>query len=111
MKHVIFIAPHFPANQRQFVRALKQIGCRVTGIIDVSIDYVDSETKGYLDDFEEVPSVTSLDHVAEVVRKIQKRGPWVHHLEASVKPHARLFKSSRDVWYSWFALFSRREMS
>ena len=85
MKHVIFIAPHFPANQRQFVRALKQIGCRVTGIIDVSIDYVDSETKGYLDDFEEVPSVTSLDHVAEAVRKIQKRGPWDHHLEASVE--------------------------
>ncbi len=58
--HVIFIAPHFPANQRQFVRALKASGCRVSGIIDVSYEYIDSETKSMMDDYEEVPSVTSL---------------------------------------------------
>ena len=97
MKHVIFIAPHFPANQRQFVRALKQIGCRVTGIIDAPIDYVDSETKSYLDDFEEVGSVTSLDQVAEAVRKIQKRGPWVHHLEASVEAHMLVCSKVREM--------------
>ena len=39
--HVIFIAPHFPANQRNFVRALKEIGCYVTGIIDSPIQHVD----------------------------------------------------------------------
>ena len=85
--HVIFIAPHFPANQRSFVRALKEIGCRVSGIIDVEYRYVDSEVKGYLDDYEEVPSVTSLEAVTQAVRKIQKRGPWVHHMEAAVEAH------------------------
>ena len=70
--HVIFIAPHFPANQRNFVRALKAIGCRVTGIIDSPIQYVDPETKSYLDDYEEVQSVTSLEAVTRAVRKIQK---------------------------------------
>jgi carbamoylphosphate synthase large subunit len=95
--HVIFIAPHFPANQRQFVRALKEIGCRVTGIIDSPYAHVDGETKSYLDDYEEVPSVTSLEHVAAAVRKIQKRGPWVHHLEAAVEAHVLVCAKVREL--------------
>ncbi len=30
--HVLFMAPNFPVNQRFFVRALHQVGARVTGI-------------------------------------------------------------------------------
>ena len=69
--HVIFIAPHVPTSQRSFVRALKEIGCRISGIIDVEYKYVDSEVKSYLDDYEEVPSVTSLEAVTQAVKKIQ----------------------------------------
>ena len=95
--HVIFIAPHFPANQRQFVRALKDIGCRVSGIIDVAYEYVDSETKRMLDDYETIPSVTSLDHVVAAVQKIQARGPWVHHLEAAVEAHMLVCAKAREI--------------
>ena len=95
--HVIFIAPHFPANQRNFVRALKEIGCRVTGIVDSPIQYVDSETKSYLDDYEEVPSVTSLEAVTQAVRKIQKRGPWVHYLEAAIEAHVLVCSRVREL--------------
>ena len=95
--HVIFVAPHFPANQRSFVRALKEIGCRVTGIIDVAYQYVDSEVKSYLDDYEEVPSVTSLDAVTHAVQKIQARGPWVHHLEAAVEAHVLVCAKVREI--------------
>ena len=94
--HVIFIAPHFPANQRNFVRALKEIGCRVTGIVDSPIQYVDAETKSYLDDYEEVPSVTSLEAVTQAVRKIQKRGPWVHYLEAAIEAHVLVCSKVRE---------------
>lgn len=94
--HVIFIAPHFPANQRSFVRALKDIGCRVSGIIDVEYKYVDSEVKSYLDDYEEVPSVTSLDSVTQAVRKLQQRGPWVHYLEAAVEAHVLVCAKVRE---------------
>ena len=94
--HVIFIAPHFPANQRSFVRALKDIGCRVSGIIDVGYKYVDSEVKSYLDDYEEVPSVTSLDAVTRAVQKIQQRGPWVHYLEAAVEAHVLVCAKVRE---------------
>ena len=30
--HVIFVEPRFPANQRQFARALHAVGAKVTGI-------------------------------------------------------------------------------
>jgi hypothetical protein len=30
--HVLFVEPHFPRNQREFVRALASVGARVTGI-------------------------------------------------------------------------------
>jgi carbamoylphosphate synthase large subunit len=94
--HVIFIAPHFPANQRNFVRALKEIGCYVTGIIDSPIQYIDAEVRSYLDSYEEVPSVTSLAAVREAVRKIQRRGPWVHYLEAAIEAHVLVAAQVRE---------------
>ena len=30
--HVVFVEPAFPANQREFVRALHTVGAKVTGI-------------------------------------------------------------------------------
>ena len=95
--HIIFIAPHFPSNQRRFVRALKEIGCRVSGIIDAGYQYIDSETKSFLDDYEEVPSVTSLDAVVNAVKKIQDRGPWVHYLEATVEAHMLVCAKAREI--------------
>jgi len=97
MYHVIFIAPHFPANQKRFVRGLKAIGCRVSGVIDSPYNYLDSETKSMLDDYEEVPSVTSLKAVTNAVQKIQKRGPWVHFLEAAVEAHVLVCAKVREM--------------
>ena len=74
--HVIFIAPHFPANQRQFVRALKEIGW-VVGSAESSISpisHVDGEVKGWLDDFEEVPSVTSYPAALQAVNGFNNVG-------------------------------------
>ena len=95
--HIIFVAPHFPSNQRQFARALKEIGCRVSGIIDAGYQYLDSEMKSFLDDYEEVPSVTSLEAVVKAVQKIQKRGPWVHYLEATIEAHVLVCARAREI--------------
>ncbi len=94
--HVIFIAPHFPANQRQFVRALKEIGCRVSGIIDAPYHAIGENTRAMLDDHEEVQSVTSFAQVTEAVKRIQKRGPWVHYLEAAVEAHVLVCAKVRE---------------
>ena len=85
--HVIFLAPHFPANQPRFVQGLKKVGARVTGIGDVPADRVPEGLKRLLDGYEYVPNVTSVEQVTAAVREIQKRGPWVHYLEATVEAH------------------------
>jgi len=85
--HVIFLAPHFPANQRQFVRGFKNVGARVTGIGDAPLEALDHEIRGWLDGYEEVQNVCDVAQVTDAVRRIQERGPWVHHLEAAVESH------------------------
>ena len=72
--HVIFLAPHFPANQIAFVRGLKRVGARVTGIIDTPLSHVASQVKELLDDVEVVDNVTSVAQVTDAVRRIQRRG-------------------------------------
>jgi len=95
--HVIFLAPHFPANQRRFVRGLKSVGARITGIGDAPARVLDGEIRGLLDDYEEVGNVTDLGQVVRAVRAIQARGPWVHKLEAVVEAHTMVAALAREA--------------
>lgn len=85
--HVILLAPHFPAGQRRFLRALKAVGATVTGIVDAPIERIDREVLGLLDAAEVIGNVTSEEQVYQAVRRIQDRGPWVHKLEATIEAH------------------------
>ncbi len=84
--HVLFVAPEFPAYQKQFVRALKTVGARVTGIGEAPAGYLSDDLKGWLDDYEQVPSVCNEGAVYEAVRRVQGRG-WVDRLEATIESH------------------------
>ena len=84
--HVIFVAPHFPANQKQFVRALKKVGARVTGIGESPVAYLPDDVKSWLDDYEQVNSVCDDQAMADTVTRIQRKG-WVDRLEATVEAH------------------------
>lgn len=85
--HVILLAPHFPAGQRRFLRALKAVGAGVTGIVDSPLEAIDHEVRGLLDAVEVIGNVTSEQQVYDAVRRIQDRGPWVHKLEATIEAH------------------------
>ena len=84
--HVILIAPHFPANQRQFARALKAVGAFVTGVGEAAPQHLDSELRSWLGAYEQVPSVCDDDAMLQTVRRIQARG-WVDRLETTVEAH------------------------
>jgi hypothetical protein len=84
--HVIFVAPHFPAYQKQFARALKEVGARVSGIGEPPGDHLPEEVRRWLDDYEQVWSVTDEQALYEAVRRIQGRG-WVDRLEATIEAH------------------------
>ena len=85
--HVIFVEPRFPANQAQFVRALKEAGAYVSGIGETPWEYLGDRLRGWLDAYERIPSVVDQGRLYDAVRKIQKQGPWVDRLEATVEAH------------------------
>ncbi|MBM4390955.1 MAG: ATP-grasp domain-containing protein [Deltaproteobacteria bacterium] len=82
--HVLFMAPNFPVNQRFFVRALHQVGARVTGIGDVPGDRLDPELRSWLHGYEHIPSLANESALIDAVRRVQRR-EWVDRLECTVE--------------------------
>lgn len=84
--HVVFLEPCFPANQKQFVRALHEAGAKVTGIGERPKEALDSELRSWLVHYEQVRSVVDVPGVVERVRVVHKR-LRVDRLEAVVEAH------------------------
>ena len=84
--HVVFIEPIFPANQKDFVRALREVGATVTGIGERPKASLDDELRAWMIHYEQVPSVVDVDSVVDRLRAIHARLP-VDRLEASVEAH------------------------
>ena len=85
MRHVIFLEPAFPGNQREFVRALHAVGALVTGIGTAPIEAYDSELRSWMIGYEQVPSTASVEALTQAVQRIQARGPWVHELVSTIE--------------------------
>jgi formate-dependent phosphoribosylglycinamide formyltransferase (GAR transformylase) len=83
---VVFIEPSFPANQREFVRALHAVGARVLGIGERPKDSLDPELRHGLFHYEQIGNVTDEAELEGAVRWIQGRTN-VARLEAVVESH------------------------
>ncbi len=94
--HVVFVEPGFPRNQREFVRALKQAGARVTGIGESAASALDPELMSWLMHYEQVGSVVDEGQLQQKVRWIQERMP-VHRLEATVEAHVMAAAHVREA--------------
>ena len=84
--NVIFLEPGFPANQREFVRALDAIGARVHGIGDRPYDWLDDETKGRLASWRHVHSLKDEGALEHAVREAQNE-VWIDRLECTIEAH------------------------
>ena len=84
--NVVQIEPCFPANQREFARALRQAGATVIGIGERPKESLDGELREWLTHYEQVGSVVDEDALARAVRFIQSK-VWVDRLEATVEAH------------------------
>ncbi|GAB5376915.1 MAG: ATP-grasp domain-containing protein [Acuticoccus sp.] len=84
--NIIFIEPAFPANQRQFVRALADIGAHVIGIGERPYDWIDAETRGRLGGYQQIASVTDEAALERAVREAQNL-MWIDRMEATVEAH------------------------
>jgi len=84
--NVILIEPCFPANQREFARALHSVGATVIGIGERPKDSLDDELRHWLTHYEQIRSVVDEEALARAVRWIQGK-VWVDRLEATVEAH------------------------
>lgn len=84
--NVIFLDPGFPANQREFVRALASVGAHVIGVGDRPYDWLDDELKGWLGGYQQIASTTDESALEWAVRDIQDR-MWVDRLETVIEAH------------------------
>jgi formate-dependent phosphoribosylglycinamide formyltransferase (GAR transformylase) len=94
--NVIFVEPNFPANPRQFVRALAQAGASVTGIGESHVNDLDDELKSWMRHYEQVPSVIDVGVMTDVVRWVQGQ-LWVDRLEATVEAHTLAIAQVREA--------------
>lgn len=84
--HIVFIEPRFPPNQKHFIRALAEIGVRISAIGEGSKDSLDSELRHWLTHYEEVRNVTDAAAVLQAVQFIQRHA-HVDRVEATVEAH------------------------
>jgi carbamoylphosphate synthase large subunit len=84
--NVVFVEPFFPATQRQFVRALAEVGATVIGIGERPGAWADDELKASMAHYHEVRSVTDVGAMTDVVRWIQEK-VWVDRLETTIEAH------------------------
>lgn len=84
--HVVFIEPSFPANQRHFVRALKEVGATVTAIGESSKDSLPGDIRQWLTHYEQVNSVVNEEAVLRAARFIHSRKK-IDRIEAVVEAH------------------------
>ena len=84
--NVIFLEPGFPANQRRFVKALRDVGAAVHGIGDRPLDWMDDELKGWLASYRQVGNVTDEGALEAAVRDAQGQ-VWIDRLEVAVEAH------------------------
>ena len=95
---VVFLEPCFPANQREFVRALHAVGARVTGIGERPKEALDDQLRHWLHHYESIGNVTNPGEVERVVRRLQ-RLPQVRiaRLEAVVEAHVMCAAKVREA--------------
>ena len=94
--HVIFIEPCFPANQREFVRALSEVGATVTGIGERRKEALDDDLRRWLHHYEQIPSVVDETALLGAVRWVQERA-WVDRLEATIEAHIMAAAKVREA--------------
>jgi hypothetical protein len=92
--HVVFVEPAFPSNQTEFVRALHEVGAQVSAIGEAPLEAIPRRLKGWLSQYEQVPSVVHQPSLEEAVRAIQENAP-VDRLEGTIEAHMMALARTR----------------
>lgn len=94
--HIVFIEPRFPGNQKQFVKALAEVGAKVTAIGEGSKESLDDDLRRWLLHYEQVGSVCDEAAVLRALQFVQSR-LHVDRLEATVEAHIMPIAKVREA--------------
>jgi carbamoylphosphate synthase large subunit len=94
--HVVFVEPAFPRNQREFVRALSEVGARVTGIGERPLEALDPELKRHLTHYERIDSVTNIQALHDACQRVGRLAR-IDRLEAVVEAHVEPAAKVREA--------------
>ena len=83
---VILVEPVFPANQREFARALHAVGARVIGIGERPKEALDEGLRHWLTHYEQISNVCDEAALERAVRLVMSRAN-PQRLEATVEAH------------------------
>jgi len=84
--NIVFVEPSFPPTQRQFVRALAEVGASIIGVGERPTDALDEQLITWMSHYHQVPSVVDVGVMTDAVRWIQDK-LWVDRLEATIEAH------------------------
>ncbi len=70
--HILFLAPEHPAPHRDFVRALKAVGARVSGLGHKGKRSLDPELASWLDAYVQVRSLFDAEEVLAAARRLDR---------------------------------------
>ncbi len=93
--HIVFVEPAFPANQKEFVRALVQTGATVSAVGERPKESLDDDLRGWLHHYEQVPTVVDVDTLVARVGWMNGR-LRVDRLEATVEAHVLAAAQARE---------------
>src|SRR5258707_13557114 len=79
--NVVFVEPCFPSSQRDFARALAEVGATVIGVGESPGEALDKQLKGWLHHYEQVPAVTDVEAMTGQDRRVEDR-VWVEPVQA-----------------------------
>jgi hypothetical protein len=94
--NVIFVEPAFPANQREFVRGLAEAGANVIGIGERPAEWLDSDLRGWMLHYQQIPNVTDVGALIEAVRFAQSK-VWIDALESTIESHTMAAAHAREA--------------
>ncbi|NHN56180.1 ATP-grasp domain-containing protein [Calidifontibacter sp. DB0510] len=84
--NVVFVEPNFPRNQREYVRALAEVGATVFAVGETPWEWLDEQLQSWISHYHQVGSVTDLPQLEQAVRQFQEIA-WIDALEATIEAH------------------------
>lgn len=84
--NIVLVEPSFPRNQREFARALHDVGATVFAVGETPWEWLDDELRGWIHRYHQVGSVTDVSQLQTAVEAFQSVA-WIDGLEATIESH------------------------